>query len=126
MTALKTEKQLALACSGKCVSCKSSDIEYDLIETEDSPCQDATCNSCDAKWTEIYSVTSIEVTSNPKLDKAKDLWKQLGNIAINDDEEIEETFLDFEVGTERSDIWTWFEEEFNLSVAEDLMYCSSN
>lgn len=28
----------------------------------------------------------------------------------------------FPSGTHREDIWYWFEEEFNLSVAEDLMY----
>lgn len=56
------------------------------------------------------------------LAKAKDLWKILGNIPVNENDEIEESFLDFPIGTDKFEIWHWFEEEFNLSVAKDLMY----
>jgi hypothetical protein len=52
---------------------------------------------------------------------AKCLWTALGNIPVNDDSEIEETFLHFESGTDCHDIWHWFESEFELSVATDLM-----
>lgn len=55
-------------------------------------------------------------------ERAKELWSKLGDIPINDDEEIEETFLDFPAGTDKFDIWSWFEEQFNLSVAIDLMH----
>ena len=58
------------------------------------------------------------------LIKAKELWSQLGDVPVNEDGEIETAFLGFEVGTDREDIWSWFEEEFDLSVAEDLMYSS--
>jgi len=30
----------------------------------------------------------------------------------------------FEIGTDREEIWCWFKETFNLSVADDLMYRS--
>lgn len=49
------------------------------------------------------------------------LWKELSNIPINENEEIEERFLHFDIGTHREEIWHWFEEEFNISV-HDLMY----
>lgn len=56
---------------------------------------------------------------------ARKLWAQLGNTPVNDQEEIDED-LDFEIiqfskGTSIYEIWDWFEEEFNLSVAKDLM-----
>ena len=35
---------------------------------------------------------------------------------------IEEDFLDFRAGTHREEIWHWFEDTFDLSVAKDLMY----
>jgi len=54
--------------------------------------------------------------------KAKKLWLRLGDIPINEDEEIEQRFLHFGVGTHREEIWHWFEGKFDLSVAEDLMY----
>ena len=65
------KKYLNLALDAKCVVCQSADVEYDIIEIEDSPSQEATCNACDAKWIEIYSVTSIEITHDPKRNKAK-------------------------------------------------------
>ena len=34
---------------------------------------------------------------------------------------IEEEWNGFPTGTHREEIWHWFEEEFDLSVAEDLM-----
>ena len=55
------------------------------------------------------------------LEKAKELWEELGDIPVNDQEEIDESFLDFEIGTDMYEIWHWFEETFNVSVAKDLM-----
>lgn len=52
----------------------------------------------------------------------KYLWDMLGDIPIDDDECIEETFLNFPIGTYREEIWYWFEEVFNVSVAADLMH----
>lgn len=54
--------------------------------------------------------------------EAKILWAELGDIPVNDNGEIEQRFLYFEVGTPREEIWYWFEDEYNLSVVEDLMY----
>ena len=51
----------------------------------------------------------------------KDLWDILGDIPINEDDEIELQFLHFKVGTRRENIWHWFEDTFDLSVAK-LMY----
>ena len=47
-----------------------------------------------------------------------ELWKVLGDIPINDEEEIEEDFLHFEAGTFREDIWHWFEETFDMSIGD--------
>lgn len=55
---------------------------------------------------------------------AKTLWAMLGNTPVNNDGELEEAFLGFDVGTDRETIWHWFEEVFNLSVAKDLMNLS--
>jgi len=50
-----------------------------------------------------------------------ELWKELGDVPIDENEEIEISFLDFEIGTDKFNIWHWFEETFDLSVAKDLM-----
>lgn len=58
------------------------------------------------------------------LEKAKELWDKLGDIPCDSIEDlfIGEAFLHFPIGTDKLVIWHWFEEEFNLSVATDLMY----
>lgn len=55
---------------------------------------------------------------------AKLLWERLGNIPIDDNENIDEPFIFFEKGTDRFEIWHWFEEHYNISVAEELMYAN--
>ena len=53
----------------------------------------------------------------------KDLWEEFGDVLMNPEtEEIEEPWKHFLPGTHREDIWHWFEERFNISVAEDLMH----
>lgn len=67
------------------------------------------------------------------LEQAKLLWAQLGDVPINEEEEIDIDWtaewtigslthsVPFAKGTDKYEIWYWFEEEFDLSVAEDLM-----
>lgn len=63
----------------------------------------------------------------------KKLWQEFGDIPMDPETEcLESEFIPcaingtalyrFPSGTHREDIWYWFEEEFNLSVAEYLMY----
>lgn len=56
-----------------------------------------------------------------EMKKLKELWDQLGDIPVNGDGEIDEPFLDFDVGTDREDIWNWFEEQNNDFVVGDIM-----
>lgn len=56
----------------------------------------------------------------------KVLWQTLGDIPIDGDERIEQSFKHFPAGTHREDIWYWFEDEFNVSVAVDLMGTKSD
>lgn len=56
----------------------------------------------------------------------RELWDEFGDLPMNPEtEEIETEWLWFRIGTHREDIWHWFEKSFGVSVAEDLMYCSS-
>lgn len=50
-----------------------------------------------------------------------ELWNTLTDICVDEDDCIEEEFLDFEVGTSKFDIWRWFEDTFHISVGDDLM-----
>ena len=65
--------------------------------------------------------------SKPRLLLARYLWSSLGDVCVNDLDEIATDWHIFPAGTHRECIWLWFEEEFEgLSVAEDLMYGRKN
>lgn len=52
----------------------------------------------------------------------EELWEEFGEVPVDPcTEEIEESWRHFPPGTHREEIWHWFEESFDLSVAEDLM-----
>jgi hypothetical protein len=55
------------------------------------------------------------------LTEAKRLWAELADVPINEDEEIDVDWHIFSKGTEREEIWHWFEETFDVSVAKYLM-----
>lgn len=60
------------------------------------------------------------------LTKAKELWELMIRDALFGEIEsgalvLEAPFLHFSEGTPNEDIWHWFEEEFGVSVAIDLM-----
>ncbi len=52
----------------------------------------------------------------------RDLWNALGNINVHEDEDgalvTEQQFLHFPPGTDREDIWHWFEETFDIVLGE--------
>lgn len=49
------------------------------------------------------------------------LWNSLGDVPIDEDECIDIDWNGFDKGTHREDIWHFFEETYNVSVAKDLM-----
>lgn len=56
---------------------------------------------------------------------AQILWSELGNIPTCDDGAdgvLDEAFLFFKAGTDVYEVWEWFEDAFDLSVAADLMF----
>lgn len=66
-----------------------------------------------------------------KISIARKEWQNLSQIAIDEDGELMENYtvyqetedeFTFLEGTDREEIWSWFEEEFNISVHDDLMF----
>lgn len=47
-------------------------------------------------------------------------WDELGNVPVNEDGDIEESFEHFQAGTEVEEIWHWFEEFFDISIGEEF------
>lgn len=57
----------------------------------------------------------------PRIKEAEEYWERLGNVLVNEDDEIEEEFDGYPPGTNKLEIWFDIEERFNVSVAKDLM-----
>lgn len=61
-----------------------------------------------------------------RIEEARYFWNKLGDIPVNEDDEIDAEFqmndVTFEVGTDKFEIWHYFEEKYDLSVAKDLMF----
>lgn len=76
------------------------------------------CPNCDGK--DAY-LQDLNYGDSFSLKEAKPLWELLGYIPVDDYGNIQEEFLGFEIGTNREDIWHWFEDTFHLSVGDDLM-----
>lgn len=49
------------------------------------------------------------------------LWDKLGDVPIGDDDEIEEQFEHFSIGTERTEIWQWFEWFFDIQLGGNVL-----
>lgn len=47
-----------------------------------------------------------------------------GDIAINNDDEIESDFMQFEEGTDRFYIWDWFDERCPNNLHDGLLYAN--
>ncbi len=52
-----------------------------------------------------------------------DVWNSLRDVPVEVDDCIDEEWRHFPIGTHKFDIWLWIEEEFDVSIAEDLMNC---
>lgn len=61
------------------------------------------------------------MTKDRAIQDAKELWKELSEVIVDENDCIEEDWHIFEAGTYKIDIWHWFEDYFGVSVAEDLM-----
>jgi hypothetical protein len=56
------------------------------------------------------------------LEELQNLWDQFGDVPLQEDtDDIDEEFLHFPIGTDRFEIWHWFEDQnHNFSVVEAL------
>lgn len=61
----------------------------------------------------------VKIIELPELET---LWAQLGDIPVNDNDGIDQDFLHFPKGTDKLEIWHWFEarnEKFQIGGKND-------
>ena len=57
-----------------------------------------------------------------KLEKLKKLWSDLGDILVNEEGEIETPFLNFPIGTDKFEVWQWFEDQNESFIVAEMLY----
>lgn len=99
-----------------CPCCGSIDVEIrawvnpntkTIGDRSSDAIKDNWCNNCE---------------EHVKLLTLAQLWKNLGDISVNEDDEIEEIFMQFPAGTSKFDIWHWFDEQCPNNLYDDLMF----
>lgn len=56
-----------------------------------------------------------------KLEKARELWVEFSEVVVDDDGRLLHKWHKWPKGTDREEIWHWFEEYFGVSVGDDLI-----
>jgi hypothetical protein len=49
------------------------------------------------------------------------LWEEFSDVPVDNDDGIERDFHGFPVGTDRMEIWKWFDEQCPNGLAKDLL-----
>ena len=57
------------------------------------------------------------------INELRKLWEQFGDVPVNDDDQIEESFLHFPIGSDKMDIWSWFDEQLPNGIVQNFALC---
>ena len=69
----------------------------------------------------LFFITKEKTYSIPKKDfDWRMLWDKLGNIPTDENGEIEEEFEHFDIGSDTTEIWSWFEWFFDIVLGDEL------
>lgn len=105
-----------------CANCGSSDVEMTMWvnpNTGERGCyipdrlEDGTC------WCKNCKEYTYVLT-------LKELWNEFSEVPVNNNDEIEEDFLSFPVGTSKFDVWHWFDERCPRNLHDDLLNPSND
>lgn len=64
-----------------------------------------------------YTCGNGDTFEEQKVSILREMWEELADIPVNDDGVIEEGYYDFLPGTDREEIWLWFDEQYPKGVA---------
>ena len=70
----------------------------------------------------LVSLTGWGMETLLKITALKSLWDEFSDTPIDDDECIDTDFYDWPKGTDRYEIWHWFDENCPNNLHDDLMF----
>lgn len=100
-----------------CSECGSSDVEIrrwvnpNTKEIGDR-CSD---NSEEDNWCKVCN-------KHVRLLTLSQLWEELEDIPVNNDDELEVDYMQFTAGTSKFYVWHWFDERCPNNLHDDLLY----
>ena len=59
------------------------------------------------------------------LDEIRRLWKEFSEVPVDNDDKIGRDFLDFKKGTDRFEVWHWFDDQCPNGLKQDLVEVES-
>jgi hypothetical protein len=69
----------------------------------------------------LFFITKDKMYQIPKKDfDWRMLWDKLENVPTDDNDEIEEEFEHFAIGSDTTEIWRWFEWFFDIVLGDEL------
>lgn len=101
-----------------CANCGSMNVEMKMWVNPNTQkigdrCSDL--SEAEDNWCQICE-------DHVELMTLQQLWEKFGTILVNNDDEIEEGFLNFPAGTSKFDVWHWFDERCPNNLHDDLMF----
>lgn len=104
-----------------CAVCGSSNVEVRMwVNPNNKAIGDRCSDSSEEEdnWC-ITCEEHVELLTLPEL------WRNFGDIAVNENDEIENDFMQFPAGTSKFDVWHWFDERCPNNLHDDLMFPSN-
>lgn len=101
-----------------CSLCGSSDVEAKMWVNPNNKKIGSMCSD----FTEKEDNWCKTCEEHVELLTLSQLWEKLGEIPIDNDDNLEEDFMQFPAGTYRFDVWHWFDERCPRNLHDDLMF----
>jgi hypothetical protein len=62
-----------------------------------------------------------EVVRMKSMEELNKLWRELGDVPVNNRDETEQSFLHFPAETDKFEIWHWFEDQNNNFIVGEMV-----
>lgn len=101
-----------------CAECGSTNVDIKMWVNPNTGMISGTCSDLDEEDDNWCNNCENHV----QLLTLKELWERFSEVNVNTNDEIEEDFLSFPAGTDKMEVWHWFDERCPNNLHDDLMF----